>query len=62
MCFRIADKKCAHSESTRFFYNTETMGAVHHALSRRPLSSNAHSATIDRFPTVIPTSGTLVFL
>ena len=55
-------KKCAHSETTRFFHNTETMGAVHHALSRRPLSSSAHSDTIDLFPTVIPTSGTLVFL
>jgi hypothetical protein len=38
------------------------MGAVHHALSRRPLSSGAHSDTIDLFPTVITTSGTLVFL
>jgi hypothetical protein len=28
----------------------ETMGAVHHALSRRPLSSGAHSDTIDLFP------------
>jgi hypothetical protein len=39
----------------------ETMGAVHHALSRHPLSSSAHSDTIELFPTVIPTTGTLFF-
>jgi len=44
------------------FHNTETMGAVHHALSRRPLSSGAYSDTINIFPTAITTSGTLVFL
>ncbi len=46
---------------SRYFHNTETMGAVHHALSRRPLSSGTHSDTIDLFPTLITTSGTLVF-
>jgi hypothetical protein len=38
------------------------MGAVHHTLSRRPLSSGAHSDTRDLFPTVVSTSGTLIFL
>jgi hypothetical protein len=35
------------------------MGAIHHALSRRPLSSGAHSDTIDLFPTESLMSGTL---
>ena len=37
------------------------MGAFHHALSRRQLSSGAHFDMIVLFPTVITTSGTLVF-
>jgi hypothetical protein len=37
------------------------MGAVRHALTRRPLSSGAHSDAIDPFSTVSPMSGTLVF-
>ena len=37
----------------------ETMGAVHHTLSRRPLSSGAHSDTIDLFPTESLMLGTL---
>jgi hypothetical protein len=55
----IADLKMCTSETTRYFHNTETMGAVHHALSHRPLSSGAHSNTIDLFPTVSLMSGTL---
>jgi hypothetical protein len=47
--------------TTTYFHNTETMGAVRHALSRRPLSSGAHSDTIDPFPTANPMSGTLAF-
>ena len=34
------------SETTQYFHNTETMGAVHQALSRRPLSSGTHSNTM----------------
>jgi hypothetical protein len=49
------------SETTPYFHNAETMGAVRHALSRRPLSSGAHSDAIDPFPTAIPMSGTLAF-
>jgi hypothetical protein len=56
-------EKCAHlkPQTTRYFHYTETMGAVHHTLSRRPLSSVAHSDTIDLFPTAITMSGTLIF-
>jgi hypothetical protein len=51
-------EKCAHLKHL-YFHNTEAMGAVHHALSRRPLSSGAHSNTIDLFPTASLMSGTL---
>jgi len=56
-------EKCAHlkPQTTRYFHNTETMGAVRHTLSRRPLSSGAQSNTIDLFPTAITMSGMLVF-
>ena len=54
-------KKNVHIWNHSIFSHMETMGAVHHALSRRPLSSGAHSDTIDLFPTEITTSGTLVF-
>jgi hypothetical protein len=49
------------SETTPYFHNAETMGAIHHALSHRPLSSGAHSDMIDPFPTAIPMSGMLAF-
>jgi hypothetical protein len=55
------EKLFTASETTRYFHNTETMGAVRHALSRHPLSSGAHSDTIDPFPTASPMSGMLVF-
>jgi hypothetical protein len=56
----LIEKLFTASETTQYFHNTETMGAVHHALSCRPLSSGAHSDAIDPFPTASPMSGTLV--
>jgi hypothetical protein len=39
------------SETTQYFHNTETMGDIHHALSRRPLPFGGNSDTIDLFLT-----------
>jgi hypothetical protein len=55
------EKLFTASETTQYFHNTETMGAVRHALFYRPLSSGAHFNTIDPFPTASPMLGTLVF-
>jgi hypothetical protein len=48
-------------ETTPYFHNAETVGAIRHALSCYPLSSGAPSDAIDPFPTAIPMSGTLAF-
>jgi hypothetical protein len=55
------EKLFTASETTRYVHILETIGAVHHALSRHPLSSGAHSNAIDPFPTASPMSGMLVF-
>jgi hypothetical protein len=57
----LIEKLITASETTRYFHNMETMGAIRHALSCCPLSSSAHSYAIDPFPTASPMLGTLVF-